>query len=416
MTQPECYDAIVVGAGPAGAAFTLHAQRLGVRVLLLDKARFPRDKTCGDALSGRSVVELDRLDLLPAVRSLPGAAIRRLVFGSPAGDTVSVALPPPARPDPTRAAASAAEGYVVPRLHLDALLFDRAQAVACRCETGLTVHDLGWQEGRATGIGGVNAEGQAVRFRGRVVVGADGFSSVVARRAGLYAHDPQHWMVALRCYYEGVAGLDDQIELHFVDEALPGYLWLFPAGQGRANVGIGMNHADLKRRGIDLRQALARALALPRFAARMASARPLERPVGWNLPVGSQRRTACGEGLMLIGDAAGLIDPFTGEGIGNSLLSARVAADTVAQACQADDVSVAFLRRYEEAVWTALGPELSTSARMRRLARRRWLVNLVIRRAARRPEISAAMSAMLLDPDDRRRLLDLRFYLGLLFG
>ncbi len=416
MSQTESYDAIVVGAGPAGAAFTLHAQRLGLRVLLLDKARFPRDKTCGDALSGRSVVELDRLDLLPAVRSLPGAPIRRLVFGSPAGDTVSVALTPPARPGQPRAAATAAEGYVVPRLHFDNLLFCRAQAAAYRCESGLTVHDLEWQDGRATGVRGVNSRGEAVRFRGRVVIGADGFSSVVARRAGLYAHDPQHWMVALRCYYEGVAGLDDQIELHFVDEVLPGYLWLFPAGQGRANVGIGMNHADLKRHGVDLRQALARALALPRFAARMAAARPLERPVGWNLPVGSRRRPAVGEGLMLIGDAAGLIDPFTGEGIGNSLLSARLAADTAFQACQADNVSAGFLRRYEDTVWAALGGELNTSTRMHRLAHRRWLVNLVIRRAARRPEISAAISAMLLDPDDRRRLLDLRFYLGLLFG
>ena len=134
-------------------------------------------------------------------------------------------------------------------------------------------------------------------------------------------------MVALRQYFEGVVGLSDQIELHFIDEVRPGYFWIFPLEGDRANVGIGMDHRDIKARGIDLKEALAAAVASTTFGARFRDARPLEAPVGWNLPVGSRRRPAHGNGFLLLGDAAGLIDPFTGEGIGNALYSARFAVE-----------------------------------------------------------------------------------------
>jgi geranylgeranyl reductase family protein len=414
MTDDDLYDVIAVGGGPAGAAAVLHARRLGLRSLLLDKARFPRDKTCGDALSGRSVTELQTLGLLGEVRALPGSTIRRLVFGSPSGETVSVSLRLPGQT--VAVDGPVIEGYVVPRLHLDAFLFDRARAAADRCLEGFAVRDLVREDGRVIGVTGQATDGTVSEFRGRVILGADGFSSVVARRAGLYRHQAAHGMVAVRCYYEGVAGLDDQIELHFLDEVLPGYFWIFPAGPGRANVGIGMSHADLTRQGVDLRQALEHAVTSPRFRARFAGARALERPVGWNLPVGSVRRPACGEGFLLLGDAAGLIDPFTGEGIGNALCSARLAAETAAEARGAGDYRARFLQRYENRLWEVLGKELATSTRLHRLARRRWLVDFVIRKAARRPEIRAAIAAMMLSPDDRRRLLGPRFYLELLFG
>ena len=167
----------------------------------------------------------------------------------------------------------------------------------------------------------------------RVVLGCDGFNSIVARRAGLYAHDPPHWVVALRCYYEGVTGTTDEIELHFVDEVRPGYFWIFPLENGGANIGIGMVHSEMKRRGVDLKRSLEQVIGRPPFAERFAEARRLERPVGWNLPVGSRRRRPChGDGFLLLGDAASLIDPFTGEGIGNALYSARIAAEVCREA------------------------------------------------------------------------------------
>lgn len=414
MTDDGLYDVIAVGGGPAGAAAALHARRLGLRVLLLDKARFPRDKTCGDALSGRSVTELRLLGLLDEVRALPGSIIRRIVFGSPSGHAASILLRLPGQT--ATADGPVIEGCVVPRLHLDALLFDRARTAADRCLEGFAVRDLIHEGNRVVGVIGRTADGKEAEFRGRVILGADGFSSVVARRTGLYRHQPEHTMVAVRCYYEGVDGLDDQIELHFLDAVLPGYFWLFPVGPGRANVGIGMNHADLARQGVDLRQALDHAVTSARFRSRFAGARALERPVGWNLPVGSIRRPTCGEGFLLLGDAAGLIDPFTGEGIGNALCSARLAAETAAEACRAGDLSARFLQRYENRLWEVLGKELATSTRLHGLARRPWLVDFVIRKAARRPEISAAITAMMLSPEDRRQLLGPRFYLGLLFG
>ncbi len=138
------------------------------------------------------------------------------------------------------------------------------------------------------------------------VLGCDGFNSVIARKTGLYDHDSPHWVVALRCYYENVADLTDRIELHFVDEVLPGYFWVFPLEDGKANVGIGMRHDYLKRRKVDLKVTLQEVIASPTFADRFADARPLEEPQGWNLPVGSKRRKSYGDGFLLLGDAAGI--------------------------------------------------------------------------------------------------------------
>ena len=135
--------------------------------------------------------------------------------------------------------------------------------------------------------------------------------------------DMKNTSVAIRCYYEGVKGLPDQIELHYVKEALPGYFWLFPAGNGLANIGIGLSKSDAKKEKRTLRQILEDVTQSEYFKDRFLNAKALEKPIGWNLPLGRIKRKNYGNGFMLLGDAAGLIDPFTGEGIGNAMVSAK---------------------------------------------------------------------------------------------
>ena len=412
----EIYDLIIVGAGPAGAAAALYARRRGLMTLLLDRDRFPRDKICGDALSGKSVAVLQELGLLDKVRNLPGAAIGRIVFGSPERVDAHVGLQHYNYRDLLTGRIMPMEGFVIRRRIFDHFLFEEARQHADHCAEEFAVADLIVEDGQVRGVRGrPKGNGKISEFRGRLVLGCDGFNSIVARKAGLYRHESRHWVVALRCYYENVADLSDQIELHFVDAVQPGYFWIFPLENGCANVGIGMVHEYIKRRRVNLKAALQETIDGPGFKARFAAARPLEQPVGWNLPVGSKRRPMHGSGLLLLGDAAGLIDPFTGEGIGNALYSARLAVETAAEACEAGDFSASFLQRYADRLWDSLGDELKLSTRLQHLGQYRPLLNLVIRKAAANPVLSELICGMIANAQPKKELANPLFYLKLLF-
>jgi len=405
----EIYDLIIVGAGPAGSTAALYAERLGLKTLLIDKESFPRDKICGDALSGKSVAVLRELDLLTEVQKLPGAHIQSIVFSSPDKATFRIDLR-------KTSLKHIPKGFVIRRKYFDAFLFDKAKNAAARSIENFTVTDLLHEEGQFCGISGNTADGVKQSFRSKIILGADGYKSIVARRTGLYEHDPAHWVVALRCYYKNVRDLTDQIELHYVDEVIPGYFWIFPLENGYANVGIGMLHKFIKEKHIDLNKALHHAINSPVFKARFTEAEAMEKPVGWNLPVGSKRRKSYGNGFMLLGDAAGLIDPFTGEGIGNALYSARYAVETAKEALEKGDLSAGFLSRYEDNLWKTIGNELRISTKLQKIGRYRFLLNLVINKASKNPEVSNIIAGMLANEVPRKRLANPLFYLRILLS
>ncbi len=416
MAPDPTYDLIIVGGGPAGSTAALYAQRRGLKTLLLDKDRFPRDKICGDALSGKSVAILHELGLLDKVRALPGALIQSVVFGSPTHTDLHIDLRQYHHQDTLTSTSMPMEGFVIRRQVFDHFLFEEARRQVSTCIEGFNVRELIVEQGQVRGVRGRPAGSrEVVEYRGRLVLGCDGFNSMVARQGGLYKHESRHWIVALRCYYENVADLQDQIELHFVEEALPGYFWIFPLENGCANVGIGMVHKYLKKHRVDLVQALHKVIHSPAFKDRFAAARPLEEPVGWNLPAGSKHRRIYGEGFLLLGDAASLIDPFTGEGIGNALYSARTAVETAVEALQANDFSARFLKRYDQRLWDALGDELKISTRMQQLGRWQSLLNLVIRKAAGNPELGELICGMIANAVPKKYFTNPLFYLKLLF-
>lgn len=404
----KTYDLIIVGGGPAGATAALYAHRIGLRTLLVDKSHFPRDKVCGDALSGKAVTILRELGLLEKVADLPGALINVVTFGSPKHVHIDIDLRRSNRPD-------LSTGYVIRRKIFDHFLFTEAKRVADRTIEGFTVKDVIRENGSVIGISGVSEGHREERFDGRIVIGADGFNSIVARKLDLYHHDPKHWVVALRQYYSGVKGLDNQIELHFIDEVMPGYFWLFPTEENLANIGIGMLHQYIKANDVDLRVALDNAINTV-FHDRFEGAVALEEPIGWNLPVGSSHRPNHGNGFMLLGDAAGLIDPFTGEGIGNAFYSAKFAVDVARSAINADDVSETFLSRYDQMLWDEIGDELKTSHRLQQIGRNRTLLNFVIDKAARSEDVRDTIMGMIVDEVPKRRLANPLYYLKLLFS
>ncbi len=377
--------------------------------MLLDKAGFPRDKVCGDALSGKTMGILKDLDLLEAAGQLPSAPIYSVTFSSP--DTTSVNIP--FKPS---VGSKLPTGLVIRREVFDRFLFEQAAQTATEVRENFEVTDLIVENDYVRGVVGKNViSGKAERFRAKIVLGADGYRSVVARKLGYYHYDPEHWVVALRQYYRNVSGLDKQIELHFIDEIIPGYFWIFPLENGLANVGIGMKHSYIRKNQINLKEVLKLAIHSKMFKERFADAEPLEAPRGWNLPVGSVHRKNYGNGFLLAGDAAGLIDPFTGEGIGNAMYSAKIAAQTIKEAVWANDFSASFLVKYDQKLWKTLGAELSLSTRLQKLGAYKFLLNLVVRKAAQNQQVRELISGMMADEIPKNLLANPLFYLKLIF-
>ena len=403
------YDVIIVGAGPAGTTAALYAHRLELKCILLDKAVFPRDKICGDALSGKSIRIMRELGILDELNNLDGSEINRITFGSPKNIQFDVNLKGTQNND------QITKGFVIPREIFDNYLFEKANAVA-DTRQGFSVKDLIFKNNYVVGVKGKTRSGKEEEFRAPVVMGCDGSNSIVARKLGLYEMEMDHTSVAVRCYYEGVKGLTDQIELHYVKEVNPGYFWLFPAGDGRANIGIGLSKSDMKKENRTLRQIMDEVTQTEYFKERFADAKQLERPVGWNLPLGSIHRKNHGNGFMLLGDAAGLVDPFTGEGIGNAMVSGQYAMEVAAKSKLSGDFSEKAFAEYDELLWREIGKELRTSTKLQSLARSKFLLNFVINRASRNEEVQNIISGMLANEIPKDELSSPLFYFKILFS
>ena len=397
------YDLIVVGGGPGGATAAGLAASAGLKVLMVDRAVFPRDKICGDAISGKSIDVLKKLGVRDRIIERPSIESGGILFSGPAGDEVEIPF----------GTEGTMRGFVCAREHFDHMLAERAVELGAELLEGVAVEGLLREGG---GVAGVRLKTGSREARAPIVIGADGAYSNIARDLGMTQLDEDHYYAGVRSYYEGLGGFRglNYIELHFLDEVIPGYFWIFPMTGGRANVGLGTLSRRIKHEGMHLKALLDDIVGSGRFAERFKDARRVGKVVGWGMPLGSSPRKMAGKGWMLVGDAASLIDPFTGEGIGNAMVSGMRAADWAVRAHAAADFSEGFLQGYERSVHDTLGAELRLSHKLQKLENWRWLLNTVIRKAGRTPEIAATISSMFLDMGERRKLASPLFYLRVL--
>jgi geranylgeranyl reductase family protein len=402
------YDIIIVGAGPAGTSAALYADRLGLKTIILDKLTFPRDKICGDALSGKSVKYMRELGVLDEVPKLRGSTIRRITFGSPSHKQFDIHLSNPQNTGNIK------EGYVIPREIFDNFLFEKAQKIT-EIRQSFNVSGLLYDNGKIVGIKGLQDK-EKKEVYAPIILGCDGAKSTIARKLGFHTEDQDNTAIAIRCYYEGVKGLTDQIELHFVDEVLPGYFWLFPAGDNIANIGIGLSKKQAKKDERKLTEILGEVTDSPYFKERFKGSKRLENPKGWSLPLGRIERPNHGDGFMLLGDAAGLVDPFTGEGIGNAMASAKFAIEVSKEAIKKNDFSKKMFSKYHQLVWGELGSELRTSTKLQNLSNYRMLLNIIINKASRNKDIQDIISGMLTKEISKDKLSNPLFYLKVLFS
>lgn len=422
----DSYDVIVVGAGPGGSATAAFLAKDGHRVLLLDKARFPRDKPCGDAISGKSASILRELGIADRVEEAPHAIAEGVVFSGPRGDLIQIPFPKDVDPSGIKNSKKynyVTAGYVQRRVVFDNVVFEHAKSQkSVDVIEEFEVTDVIKEGGRAVGVKGRRKGQPEQAFRSKLVVGADGALSVVAQKLGAFERDHDHWIGAFRVYFEGVTGMTNDIEIHFVEGLIPGYFWIFPLDNGLANVGSGMIETDLQKQGKDgkKKQLIEDTYRImrehPMFKERFANAKEVEGSRrGWLLPLGSKHRRIHGPGWMLVGDAAALIDPFSGEGIGNAMVSGRLASEAATKTLADPKGGDAHLALYEQAVRAELDRELQMSYKLQRLGRHRWLLNFVLRRAAKSENVRNTISQMLADREQKENFGSFWFYFKLLF-
>jgi menaquinone-9 beta-reductase len=372
------WDAIVVGAGPAGAAAGILLAERDLSVLVLDRARFPRPKICGEYLSPETTRILDRLGVLKRLEAAGAVRLTGMTITAPDGTRLPGRYPTGGRWRGYRDHALAAR-----RVVLDRVLTDRLRETAADFREGRRVTDVVTDGDRVVGVEVADGAGRSESVRARLVIAADGRHSVVARRLGLVSPHPLRRM-ALMTYARGADGLADRGEV-FVDP--PAYAILNPVAPGYVNLGLVVPLAGLgAHRGrvnelFDSRvhQLAALRARFPRLE-RAASVQAMG-PLAYR--VAAPRHG----GVLLIGDAAGFYDPFTGEGVFAALRAAELAVDTAGAALAGSDCSARALAAYVRARRAAFRDKDRVTRALQFVIAHRWTANATARLLARRPAL-----------------------------
>lgn len=402
----------ILGAGPGGATAALALAKQGVKSLLIDKAKFPRDKICGDALSGKVVEVLKKINQ-QLVEKLAASSIQidswGVTFFSPNLNSLRLPFITDRKKQTTP------PGFISKRILFDNFLIDEVKTkneIQFLEETHITSFSKtndGWT---------LKNESSTIEIHCSLLIVADGAQSYFAKHIAGIEVEREHYCAGLRAYYTGVKNLDEEnfIELHFVKDFLPGYFWIFPLPNGETNVGVGMRSDVVAKKNINLKKEMLRIIEhYPHLKKRFEGAVMTDKIRGYNLPLGSKKRKLSGENYLLLGDAGSLIDPFTGEGIGNAMISASIAADLICNGSIEKNYSEKTLKQYDEAVYHRLWPELNVSRRMQQLVNFPWLFNLVVKKANKSQLLRNTISGMFEDIELRGELKKPSFYFKLLF-
>lgn len=406
-------EILILGAGPGGCMTALFLAQMQIPCTIIEKAKFPRDKICGDALSGKVVEVLKKYNS----NLITEFSKKEYQMGSWGVNFVAPNLQSLRVPfkNTKNHKQEIAPGFLCKRFHFDDFLYQETKKYSSIQFIENTFYKKIKRNAEDWEVSLSNGQ----TLKPKLIIGADGAYSRFAKEYGHIKMEPKHYCAGIRTYYKGVKGLDSEnfIELIFLKEFLPGYLWIFPLPNGQANVGVGMRSDVIRKKKIDLKKAMNECIREhPFLKERFKNAQMIDGMKGFGLPLGSKKRKISGQGFLLVGDAASLIDPFTGEGIGNALISGMYAAQIAQKAVLNQNFSAQFLNQYDEIVYKRLWSELRLSRILQSLLKYPFLFNLVVNKANANPTLKNAISCMFEDLDLRNQLKNPLFYLKLIFG
>ncbi|WP_339697951.1 geranylgeranyl reductase family protein [uncultured Marixanthomonas sp.] len=384
-------DVLIVGGGPAGSALAYHLAKANIKTIVIEAKKFPRDKVCGDGVSPVALRELHAMGITKTDTFKKANSIDTVGLFMK-NDQAHINLE---KPDDLPFHAR-----IIPRMELDAMIYDTAKKEGavfyenCRmidykvyANKVVTTYKNGKKEGRLIS---------------KLIVGADGSRSLVGRKLRGYQPDPAYQLLGLRSYYEGVNGPRNRVDVYFSEENFPGIYWLFPKGETGANVGMAMIFKTCPKEASEVRQCFANHIATnPDLRKRLGNGKATEKIQGWPITFYDSRNPITADRAMLVGEAAGLINPLSGDGIQYAVLSARWAAESLIDCIQQDDCSVDALAGYKKQLEKELAYDFSLSNLLVQFGRNKtltplWMtfLNILISRCKNDPKFAAIIAGI----------------------
>ncbi len=399
-------DVVVVGGGPAGAASAVFLAAKGYRVTLLDRARFPRDKVCGEFISPAADQLLAEMGVLSAIENASPVRLKGVSIAAYGERPLKVDYPP------ERPGGRAMTSLSLPRRVLDALLIERAREVGVTVLEGHAASDFLIRDGAARGVVGRDDTGARIEMPARLVIDAGGRNCLSIRRFGLREKTRgQGAKLALAAHWQGLWGLEPYCYMHVHP---PGYTGIAPTGKGEANVVLVVQADDLK--GARPKDFYEKAVnGCPARKTLLEGARPGE-DVRVVDSLAYSVKPPPVDRLLQVGDAMGFMDPFTGEGIYLSLRSARLAAEAAGRALARETWSPAELALYRERRWREFRLKFTLSRALERLIERPRLCRRVVRALMARPELAEELVGVIGDYFPARRVVSAGYLARLLLA
>lgn len=405
-------DIIILGAGPAGIASALFLAKKGIPSTIIEKEEFPRDKVCGDCLGGYAISILHQIDkdlfgrFINYEQKLVGQGVH---FFGPDKQKVSIEAI-------NTVGTNMKEVALCKRIDFDDFLYKEAERhKAIQIVQNTFISKLHFQNEQ---VHLYDKKGSEIGISKMIII-ASGSNHNLVNQVRETKLSRKNFASGVRAYYDGIEGLDRKgfIELHFLKKIAPGYLWIFPLNNNQANVGLGIRSDIIAKEKINLRQLLDSCIEDNEYLRdRFKNARQLNSVKGFPLALGGKRYPISGDRYLLAGDAANLIEPLFGEGIGHAMYSGKFAAEHACNCLQKNDFSAQKNKDYDRLVYEKLGSTLRFSSMMQKIAFYPKIMGLLFDRITTNKQLQRLMFGIINGKIPKTRVKGLEVLLRFIFN